>query len=260
MGPYFIVIAGTAGSGKSTLTSAFGDWLESMNLPVVRVNLDPAAEDTPYSPNVDVREYVNIRDVMRRFNLGPNGALLTAIDMLYNYIDDVSREIERNASPNDYVLVDTPGQLELFAYRRGSREVLRGIIGDRRAVMLFLIDALLIADALNVASLILLATSVNLRLGIPMVCAVSKSDLLTDELRDLVESINEDPERLVEILRSGEVSKTGIEGLVEMALSRPFTLIPVSSFDESTFGPLFSAMQIALGSGEEVEIPELPVE
>ncbi|HIP65006.1 MAG TPA: GTPase, partial [Pyrodictium sp.] len=61
---YFIVFVGPAGSGKSHLVDAFGDWLEFNELSVARVNLDPAAEWLPYEPDVDVREYVDARKVM----------------------------------------------------------------------------------------------------------------------------------------------------------------------------------------------------
>jgi len=51
-------------------------------LKVSFINLDPGVEELPYTPQTDVREYVNVRDVMRRYGLGPNGALIKSIDTL----------------------------------------------------------------------------------------------------------------------------------------------------------------------------------
>ena len=44
---------------------------------VVVVNLDPAHDELPYHCAVDVRELVNVDDVMQAYELGPNGGMLT---------------------------------------------------------------------------------------------------------------------------------------------------------------------------------------
>lgn len=253
MGPKFFIIAGTAGSGKSTLTKLFGDWLESNDIPVVRVNLDPAAEDLPYSPNVDVRDYVDVYQVMRKYKLGPNGALLVAMDILVNHSEEISREIYRNTTPRDFVLVDTPGQLEIFAFRRGSQELIKSIVLDNRASVGFLMDSVLINSSLNMISLLLLANSVYLRLRLPLITVISKYDLLSDEMKRLVDSLTEDPEMINELIYKEEPPEEGVEDLIELAISRNHGMIPVSAFDESTFESLFSALQNTIASLEDIE-------
>ena len=52
--PYFIVVLGTAGSGKTSLTSVLQTYLEDHQLDSIIVNLDPAVEELPYEPHVDV--------------------------------------------------------------------------------------------------------------------------------------------------------------------------------------------------------------
>src|SRR5439155_986757 len=68
---YFL---GTAGSGKSTMVYAFQLWMNSQGLDCVTVNLDPGAESLQYSPDLDVRDYVNLSEIMEEQDLGPNGA------------------------------------------------------------------------------------------------------------------------------------------------------------------------------------------
>ena len=51
--PYAIIVLGTAGSGKTTLTAALADFLLDNELDVVTVNLDPAVETLPYKPDID---------------------------------------------------------------------------------------------------------------------------------------------------------------------------------------------------------------
>ena len=40
------------------------------------VNLDPAAEDFPYEPDLDIKELICLEDVMEEMGLGPNGGLI----------------------------------------------------------------------------------------------------------------------------------------------------------------------------------------
>ena len=52
----FVYFIGTAGSGKSTLTYNFKQWMYLRGLDVITVNLDPGAENLPYEPDVDIRD------------------------------------------------------------------------------------------------------------------------------------------------------------------------------------------------------------
>jgi molybdopterin-guanine dinucleotide biosynthesis protein len=45
---------GTAGSGKTTLTGAFGRHLEENGYSVAYVNLDTGVKTLPYSPDMDL--------------------------------------------------------------------------------------------------------------------------------------------------------------------------------------------------------------
>ena len=57
-------IIGTAGSGKSHFTAAFADWLKMSKQDVAIDNLDPGALKLPYQPEVDVRNYVDVGNLM----------------------------------------------------------------------------------------------------------------------------------------------------------------------------------------------------
>lgn len=40
------------------------------------VNLDPAAEDFSYEPDLDIKDLISLEDVMEEMGLGPNGGLI----------------------------------------------------------------------------------------------------------------------------------------------------------------------------------------
>ena len=107
-------IIGTAGSGKSLFTAAFSEWLKLSKQDVAVVNLDPGVLKLPYSPDVDVRNYVDVGNIMEKYGLGPNGAVILAADLIADEVENLTRDIE--AVDADIVLVDTPGQMELFAF------------------------------------------------------------------------------------------------------------------------------------------------
>jgi len=168
---------GTAGSGKTSLTSVLQTYLEDHQLDSIIVNLDPAVEELPYEPHVDVRDYVDTREVMRKTGLGPNGALIASIDMLLMNIEDLKEEVWSYKS--NYVIIDTPGQMELFAFRQTGPLVLKALIGDAKSAGVFLIDSSYAQQASNLLSALLLVASTYVRLKIPLVNALTKTDFST---------------------------------------------------------------------------------
>ena len=110
-----IYFVGTAGSGKSTLTHAFNEWCHRQGYDSIAVNLDPGVKKIPYSPEIDVREWISLEEVMKEYNLGPNGAQIVCADMLALNVKELEERLGEYRV--DYVLFDTPGQLELFVFR-----------------------------------------------------------------------------------------------------------------------------------------------
>ena len=87
MGTVFII--GTAGSGKSLFTASFAEWLRISKQDVAIINMDPGALKLPYSPDVDIRNYVDVGIIMEKYDLGPNGALILAADLIAEKIDSI---------------------------------------------------------------------------------------------------------------------------------------------------------------------------
>ncbi|KFM20952.1 GTPase protein [Marine Group I thaumarchaeote SCGC RSA3] len=130
------------------------------------MNLDPGVENLPYSCDIDVRDFVDIVSIMQQYDLGPNGALVMAADLIASKIDEIQNEVNR-VNP-DYLIVDTPGQIELFAYRSSGRFLIDNITSEEKT-NIFLFDGALITTPVNFVSIALLATSIRLRLNLPTV-------------------------------------------------------------------------------------------
>ncbi len=179
-----IFVSGTAGSGKSLLTSKLYEHYTKNGAFTAVLNLDPGVESLPYTCDMDVRDHVDIVSIMRQYDLGPNGALIMANDLIASKIDELQNEI--NGVNPDYLIVDTPGQIELFAYRSSGQFLVENLASEEKT-NIFLFDGALITTPVNFVSIALLATSIRLRLNLPTINAVTKTDLIVNKLRDILQ-------------------------------------------------------------------------
>ena len=79
------------------------------------VNLDPAVLNVKFHANIDIRDSVKYKAVMKEYKLGPNGAILTSLNIFAAQFDQVIKLIEDKSDNLDYVILDTPGQIEAFS-------------------------------------------------------------------------------------------------------------------------------------------------
>lgn len=178
-----VFITGTAGSGKSYLTKAVYDWLAQREQDVITCNIDPGVASLPYDPDVDVRNYIDYQQIMEEYSLGPNGALILASDMLASRVAELQDEIDSLNS--DYIIMDTPGQIELFAYRESGQYITRELRADSK-VLLFLFDPALANTPSNFLSILLLYTSVAIRMKIPSIPVLTKQDIHRDQVMKIM--------------------------------------------------------------------------
>lgn len=177
-----IFIVGTAGAGKSLLTSRIYDYYTANGVFCAILNLDPGVESIPYTCDIDVRDYVDLISIMKKYDLGPNGALIMAYDLIASKLDEIQKAVDE-VNP-DYLIVDTPGQMELFAYRSSGPFFVHNLNAEQKVAM-FLYDGAFITTPANFISITLLATSIKLRLKLPTINVLTKTDLIQDKISDI---------------------------------------------------------------------------
>ncbi|AWR99911.1 ATP/GTP-binding protein [Metallosphaera hakonensis] len=243
---YYVFFTGTAGSGKTTAVKEFRDYLLDQEMDVAVVNMDPAVETLPYTPDFDVRDYVDAREVMERFGLGPNSSLIVSIDLLLTKATDIKREVGEIES--NYVLVDTPGQVELFAYRDTGRTFSSLLVGDSKSVNVFLMDSFIAREARSYVSLLLLSSSIRFKLGIPQVNVLSKVDLISDKELEKLLAWGEGEDLLDSLGVVDDYSFELVRTLIESLEVPP---IPLSSTNREGFDKLYAEIQRILAGGED---------
>lgn len=176
--PVFVYVVGTAGSGKSRFTAALHRWMKERGLEPTILNLDPGAEMLPYAPDVDIRDWIRLADVMDQYELGPNGAQIMAADLIALKLGEIQAVLEDFRGP--YVLVDTPGQTELFVFRESGRITME-LLAPGRSVIVFLLDPFLAKRPSAFVSMLMLSATTQFRFQVPLVNVISKRDLLKEE-------------------------------------------------------------------------------
>jgi len=248
---FIVFIIGTAGSGKSLLTATFSEWLKMSKQDVAVVNLDPGALMLPYSPEVDVRNYVDVGGLMEKYGLGPNGALIMAADLIADEIEQISKEVEDLKS--DIVLVDTSGQMELFAFRASGPYIATELTKEPKALV-YLFDAVFSVNPLNYVSNLFLSAAVYNRFLLPQVHLLSKCDLLPQEEVDKIADWSANPNTLensIEQKLEGTkrlLSRNMMQAVYQLGLR--FLLIPVSAKTNEGMINFNSALERILAGGE----------
>ena len=80
--PFAQLVIGPPGSGKSTYCDGMQQFMSAIGRKCSVVNLDPANDHTSYPCALDVRDLVTLEEVMADDELGPNGAVLYALEEL----------------------------------------------------------------------------------------------------------------------------------------------------------------------------------
>ena len=245
-----VFIIGTAGSGKSLFTAAFSEWLKMSKQDVATVNLDPGVLKLPYSPDVDIRNYVDVGNLMEKYGLGPNGALILAADLIADEIENVAKDIE--AANADLVIVDTPGQMELFAFRASGPYIVNELTKEPKALV-YLFDAVFSVNPLNYVSNMFLSAAVYNRFFQPQVYLLSKCDLLPKKEISKIADWSADPKALENSIEQLEdpkrlFSRNMVKAISQLGLR--FMLIPVSAKTNQGLSNFNTCLERILTGGE----------
>ena len=210
IGMRFIYFVGTAGSGKSTLVQAYKEWLDYNGIDSIIVNLDPGADSTPYTPDIDIREWICLDEVMEEYGLGPNGAQVVASDLMAMNADKLTGALDDFKTK--YVLVDTPGQLELFAFRDSSLRIVEAL-GRDKSMIVYTSDPMLYRSPNGFVSGKMLSTLVQFRLGLPTIDVLTKTDLVSG---DTVSQIRGRIDAMIPGIRIIETSSTDLRNISDI--------------------------------------------
>lgn len=180
-----VIVIGMAGSGKSTFTASLQNLhdkgkgkeeSDSSSSPYF-VNLDPAVTQLGYSPNVDIRDTIDYQRLMEEYNLGPNGGILTALNLFTTKFDQVLGILERRGNDVDNIVIDTPGQIEIFTWSASGTIITDALATAMPTVVAYVIDTPRTLAPATFMSNMLYACSIMYKTKLPFIVVFNKTDL-----------------------------------------------------------------------------------
>lgn len=189
---------GMAGCGKTTLLHRISLDLSLIKKSHFIINLDPATQNIPYLANIDIRDTINFKKVMKDYILGPNGAILTALNLFSTRFDQVLKIIQKKTNLIEFILIDTPGQIEIFTWSASGSIITESLSKNFPAIMFYVIDSARTINPITFVSNILYSCSILYKTRLPLIMILNKIDITSvDFLREWL-SDNESFDRALE--------------------------------------------------------------
>jgi len=181
MGRFVQLVMGPAGVGKSSYCKTMQDHCAATNRVLHVANLDPACESFEYNAAFDVRDLVNLDEVMEQYGYGPNGGLVHCMEYLLQNSEWLQNELD-DFGDDDYILLDCPGQVELYSHLPIMHNLAKQLVQwGYSTVAVYLLDALYVLEPSKFISGCLLSLSCMLQLELPHINVITKCDMADRE-------------------------------------------------------------------------------
>lgn len=192
--PIAVLVIGMAGSGKSTFMQRLCTETSAQNTGTYVLNLDPAVYKIPFGANIDIRDTVNYKEVMRQYKLGPNGAIMTSLNLFATRFDQVMNLIEARkrcaeyawfpfslclCSQVKYIFIDTPGQIEVFTWSASGSIITESIASTFPTVIAYIVDTPRTTSPVTFMSNMLYACSILYKTKLPFIVVFNKTDVVS---------------------------------------------------------------------------------
>lgn len=175
--PVCLLVLGMAGSGKTSLLRRLDAHL-NVRRRHYAINLDPAVDSVPYVSYIDIRDTVNYKEVMKQYGLGPNGGIVTSLNLFSTMFDEVMRLLAGRADNLDYVLFDTPGQIEVFNWSASGPIIAGALAATYPTVIVYVLDIVRSTKPQTFMSNMLYACSILYKYKLPFIIAMNKIDVV----------------------------------------------------------------------------------
>mmetsp|Transcript_46971 Transcript_46971/g.96040 ORF Transcript_46971/g.96040 Transcript_46971/m.96040 type:complete len:343 (+) Transcript_46971:2786-3814(+) len=175
--PTVIFLIGMAGCGKSTLVYRLSLDFNFLKEIHYIINLDPASFSTQYSPNIDIRDTIDFKKIMENYSLGPNGAILTSLNLFATRFSQIKILIQEKIPKPKYILLDTPGQIEIFTWSASGSILCETFSSVFPSIFLYLTDLARTNNPLTFVSNVLYSCSILYKTRLPLAMVINKTDI-----------------------------------------------------------------------------------
>ena len=178
--PHCIIVMGMAGSGKTTFVRKLYSVLKLKGHGVYAINLDPAIRKLGFPASLDICDTINYKKLMNDYSLGPNGAIVTALNLYSTKFHEVITLLEAKENI-DYIIIDTPGQIETFSWSASGSIITEALGTAFPTSVIYVVDTPRCTNPNSFMSNMLYASSLYYKNRLPIIIVFNKNDLQAGE-------------------------------------------------------------------------------
>lgn len=177
---YALFVIGPAGCGKTTMCHMLKEHYAAQKRQALLINLDPAQalEDLEFCH--DIRDHIEITEIMEEADFGPNGGLMAGLEAIADNLD----VMEIPEDDNSFLIFDCPGQIELYIHSDSILKIIGEMGRYHSTMVIYALDAMHILDTSRFVSAAISATIAMSKFEVPYLNVFTKCDLVKDEELD----------------------------------------------------------------------------
>jgi GTPase SAR1 family protein len=267
--PIVCLIIGMAGSGKTTFLQRLNAHVHQHKIRAYTINLDPAVTHMPYHPNIDIRDTVDYKAVMKQYNLGPNGGIMTSLNLFATRFDQVLKLLEARSDDLDYIFIDTPGQIEVFTWSASGSIITDSLAATFPTCVIYVADTPRTTSPITFMSSMSYACSIMYKIKLPFLLTFNKNDVVShqfaiDWMQDVdtfIDALKSDTSYMSTLTRSMSmvleefyqaIECCGVSALTGSGVVEWFTKVDKSRDEYDTvYVPMIAAKKVARDALEE---------
>ena len=111
---------------------------------------------------------------MKQYCLGPNGGIVTALNLFSTKFSEVVELIEKAGKTHQYVILDTPGQIEVFTWSASGTIITELLASHFPTIVVYVMDTVRSYKPVTFMSNMLYACSILYKTKLPFVVVMNK--------------------------------------------------------------------------------------
>lgn len=115
---------------------------------------------------------------MKQYSLGPNGAIVTSLNLFATKFNDVINLIEKSNPEHKLCVFDTPGQIEVFTWSVSGTIVTESLASSFPTVVIYVMDTVRSVNPVTFMSNMLYACSILYKTRLPFIIVMNKVSII----------------------------------------------------------------------------------
>lgn len=111
---------------------------------------------------------------MKQYGLGPNGAIVTSLNLFATKFDQVISLIAKASEKHKFCIIDTPGQIEVFTWSASGNIITETLASTFPTVVVYVMDTVRSVNPVTFMSNMLYACSILYKTKLPFIVAMNK--------------------------------------------------------------------------------------